>query len=149
MQQVIIISVIILVILVFFSLPRGLCGFWVVSDEFANSAGIDQLCIAFGDLDSKRRTHGYIILKREGKLILNEPIIVQFRMRWPFSARQKIKFLDFNVEGMPNEFTVECDSNKIKMYSGETLWGIFFKDNQLSEICKKKQEEKFEEKDFD
>ena len=70
--------------------PRGLCGFWVGSDEFTNAAGIDRLWITFGSLDMKMRTPGYIVLQRDGKVVINEPFVAAFKWRVPFFGNQSI-----------------------------------------------------------
>lgn len=130
---------VVVIILIFSMLPRSFRGFWTISDAFADEAGLERFILFFDAMDWKRKAPGYIVIQRDGQVIVNEPIVAKFGLYNPFTRCQTVTFLEFEVEGMPSTFHMKCDGQgKFLLLNKKKLWGVFYKDEELSEIKKTK-----------
>ncbi len=132
-----------LVILIVFAIlfwyvssSSGLDGFWVASSQFCEDAEIDNFVLMFKKADWRGRCAAYVLLVRDGDVIINEPCSAQITKNW-LNRKYSIKFLELEVEGFPLKQTAELDENRLLLFDGDTLYGEFYRDCENSRLLKK------------
>ena len=120
----IIILTLIILILYYCKIDNYISGFWLISDQFKEQSGLDQFVLYI----SPDMTNGYIILNFDNKNIYNDNIT--------FKLTKNYILINEDVENLPKKLYVSLDKNKGKLTltNESKIYGIFYKDNQMSEL---------------
>jgi hypothetical protein len=124
---------------------KQLDGFWMVSDQFKQEAGLDQLILYFSKEDhttgGKRYTHkGYVILVVDKETVMNEPVSFNISLNRGGATDSSTKTYTINfsksTKHMPASLNMSLDPAKgsiiLKCPKTKKMYGLLFKDNQLS-----------------
>lgn len=122
------------VILIFFIMTNStpIEGFWVASSEYCEKAEIDNFVILFKECDVWGVCASYILLVRDGEVIINEPCVVKISRRLSLTESYKIKFADLDVEGFPDTLIMRFSKGKMMLFEDDVLYGEFFMDSESS-----------------
>lgn len=123
MYTIIIVAILILIYMNSFS---GY-GFWIVSEEFKQDSGLDQLMIYID-----KNSNGYIILSADSKTLFNDKVKFSINQR---GYNTYSISMDKDVTGMPKSMIMAIYPNagfmELKGYDN-IVYGRLFKDNQMS-----------------
>ena len=123
-----------------------LSGFYNGDEKFCYESGIDTFCMYIDDnIESSSNTRGcYLLMKSGSDLILNEPIIIKLNQHWTFNNANspvyfdvEFKNLDDNIkEFFPNKQQLRFypTIGKIVLFSGDIIYGVFYKSGYESEL---------------
>lgn len=121
-------------------------GFYNGDDRFCEESEIDLFCLYLDDdVDSHGTRAGYILMKSGDNLVLNEPTTIKLTRHWSWSSDPMvpkyfdIEFNDLNdevTEFFPNKQTLRFypTIGKIVLFSGDTIFGVFYKSGYESEL---------------
>lgn len=107
-------------------------GFWSVSEQFKEKAGIEQLIFYFGE-GTGHEYKGYMILEVDGETLVNE--VTRFRITPRSYFRGDYSFLiHSDIKHMPKKMIMSlnpCNGLMTLKHNGK-LYAQMLKDNQLS-----------------
>jgi len=161
----IVIIVILLILLIFSYASKGyiydklLSGFYNADTDFCDEAGLDMFCLYINnDIDKSGRRSGYVLMKSDDNILLNEPTSIKLTRNIQFFNKNiihyNIEFEDINNEDVfPRVQLLKFYpmSGKLILSCDDTIYGVFYKSGQDSEIkyIMDKQQEYSDEIEYD
>lgn len=125
-------------------------GFWEADRSFCNDSDIDMFCLYLdNDVDYKGSRACYILTKKDGQMVINQPTIATIKMKifnsynWTFSANTpkyfNIDFKDIDedcIDIFPQSQNVRFypACNKIVMYYNDTVTAVLYKNPIYTEL---------------
>jgi hypothetical protein len=126
MVEIFIICLILTIIIIVYITRKDdyISGFWIISDQFKEESGLENFIIYI----SPELNKGYIILKANNKILYNDNINLKI-------SKSYIQ-IEEEIPNIPNKLVFDIDKNKGKLTIKENsiLYGVFYKDNQMSEL---------------
>lgn len=126
MVELFIICLILTIIIIVYITRKDdyISGFWIISDQFKEESGLENFIIYI----SPELTKGYIILKADNKILYNDNVNLKI-------SKSSIQ-IEEKIPNLPNTLVFDIDKNKGKLTIKENsvLYGVFYKDNQMSEL---------------
>ena len=126
MVEIFIICLILTIIIIVYITRRDdyISGFWIISDQFKEESGLENFIIYI----SPELNKGYIILKANNKILYNDNVNLKI-------SKSYIQ-IEEEIPNIPNKLVFDIDKNKGKLTIKENsiLYGVFYKDNQMSEL---------------
>lgn len=131
-----------------------LYGYWVGDSTFCEDTNISSILLFIGDekdpSGSTAERPAYIIINNN---IANQPLDITYKKPskfdianmtnitnkvQPFSVDAHLEFSDEDID-IPSEVTLELDvsSGRLRMHDGETMYGIFYKDHEVTNVLAK------------
>jgi hypothetical protein len=126
MVEIFIICLILTIIIIVYITRKDdyISGFWIISDQFKEESGLENFIIYI----SPELNKGYIILKANDKILYNDNVNLKI-------SKSYIQ-IEEEIPNIPNKLVFDIDKNKGKLTIKENsiLYGVFYKDNQMSEL---------------
>lgn len=126
MVEIFIICLILIIIIIVYITRKDdyISGFWIISDQFKEESGLENFIIYI----SPELNKGYIILKANNKILYNDNVNLKI-------SKSYIQ-IEEEIPNIPNKLVFDIDKNKGKLTIKENsiLYGVFYKDNQMSEL---------------
>lgn len=126
MVEIFIICLILTIIIIVYMTRKDdyISGFWIISDQFKEESGLENFIIYI----SPELNKGYIILKANNKILYNDNVNLKI-------SKSYIQ-IEEEIPNIPNKLVFDIDKNKGKLTIKENsiLYGVFYKDNQMSEL---------------
>ena len=126
MVEIFIICLILTIIIIVYITRKDdyISGFWIISDQFKEESGLENFIIYI----SPELNKGYIILKANNKILYNDNVNLKI-------SKSYIQ-IEEEIPNIPNKLVFDIDKNKGKLTIKENsiLYGVFYKDNQMSEL---------------
>jgi hypothetical protein len=126
MVEIFIICLILTIIVIVYITRKDdyISGFWIISDQFKEESGLENFIIYI----SPELNKGYIILKANDKILYNDNVNLKI-------SKSYIQ-IEEEIPNIPNKLVFDIDKNKGKLTIKENsiLYGVFYKDNQMSEL---------------
>ena len=126
MVEIFIICLILTIIVIVYITRKDdyISGFWIISDQFKEESGLENFIIYI----SPELNKGYIILKANNKILYNDNVNLKI-------SKSYIQ-IEEEIPNIPNKLVFDIDKNKGKLTIKENsiLYGVFYKDNQMSEL---------------
>jgi hypothetical protein len=119
-------------------------GMWRGDDDFCKESDVSSMLLYLGDPRySKGRVvrDGYLIINNE---ICNQRITIEYRMgstAWGALGKYRIRAdVEYEEEAvMPEkdlQFTFDMRTGMLTIHQGEKMYGVFFKDHELTDLSK-------------
>lgn len=139
-----------------YSAQQLLTGFWIADPTFAEDSGLDSFLFYISDFSfgSWESRSCYLVAESDGNLIINEPCTAYISETWDAGNWSSvgglgkkvysITFEDIETENIPHEQTLTLypQSGKLVLSKGDTVYGVFFRDSEMtSDLYKTKKVE--------
>lgn len=117
-------------------------GLWIADGGFCEESEIESMMMFFGKPESVCRIPFFAKNSRNGYVIIKDICCQQFSLKYPLGNGMRGTYdISANIsfeedEIMPECVTIHVDKNKgmMKIYSGEMLYGVLFKNHEVSEV---------------
>ncbi len=125
-------------------------GFWEADSTFCTEAEIDMFCIYFDeDVDFFGNRACYVLAKKDGVVIINEPTIAKLSLQWMCTGNWSAnistpKYFNINFKHIDEEcreffpqyqemrFYPIC--NKMVLFAGDTITAVLYKNPVNTEL---------------
>ena len=110
-------------------------GFWVVSEQFKEEAGIDQLVLYFDEGKGYEYT-GYMVMVVDGETVFNGTMKFRISPNGYFKSECYMIVMEKDIDQMPKKMLMVIYPNEgmmeLKCQDTKKKYAQFFKDNQMS-----------------
>jgi len=119
-------------------LDQMLEGIWVSSDTFEKTAEIDKMILYIGK-EVKGTRNGYLLMQINGEVVENTKLEMKFSgvKQEDDNYTYYVKILNTDLDTLPNNLILKMNfkNGACSLHDNSTLFGEFFKDNQLSMVA--------------
>ncbi len=129
-----ILAVVIVAVILLMCKSTPIEGFWVASSDYCEKAEIDNFVILFKKRDVWGDCAAYVLLVRDGEVIINEPCVAQISRKLSLTESYRLKFKDLEVEGFPTKLDMRFTKGKMMLFDDDVLYGEFFMDAESSHL---------------
>ncbi len=137
---VVVIIVLLLVMIENSRVQSDLPGFWFAPDSFLQESGADSMILYMSPAPFMGTREAYLIVQQGDELLVNESFPVSTPICWGAVSSWlplQEKYITFNTPELnskiPQNLTMTHTPGKIILYSEDTIYGVFYKDGELSD----------------
>jgi hypothetical protein len=124
-----------------------LTGFWEADSSFLSDSGLESLSIYFGEKKRDGSRSGYVLIKKDCDMLVNDPTKINITEKWKSSCDYKsvnnnayknldIEFKNINNPNFPSIQSMKFypTVGKIILYKKDIIYAVLYKNSVLSEL---------------